>query len=136
MQDSRTDQRPTPLDGPSDALLPKGAVDRDRLAGMEDLDADRRVRVPHADRREVALIVEDHGEVTGGTLMRHRGDRLVVDPRVIPANMAVGILAHPHGHTFLAWLREGGKVDGHVTTLFRVCPRAERWTCVDRSNER
>jgi hypothetical protein len=53
-----------------------------RLADVDDAELDRRVGVVEREGHELAVAVEDHGEVAGGRFVTDRRDGLLEHPRV------------------------------------------------------
>ena len=58
-------ERRAALEGGRDPLPPERVVDRARLAVVQDLDADRRRRIPQPDRHEAPVGIEHDGEIAG-----------------------------------------------------------------------
>lgn len=88
------------------ASLPPLGVDRLRCAVVEDPHPDDRGRVVETDRLEPTLAVEDHGEVPDLSLMRHRRDRVLEEPRMARADPTRRLGRHPHRHPAVPGGRE------------------------------
>ena len=98
------------------------------LTGGEYPNRDGGVRIPQSDGGEVTCVVEHDGQIAGGSVVRDRGDRAVVDPRVSSPDVAKGVLGDPDGEVPARWCRELRK---HPPMVL-VCVRGRR----DDPNER
>lgn len=80
-----------------EAAAPEGPVDGGRCPVVQDPDAQGARRVEQADGDELALGVEDHGEIARVAIARDRGDGVVVDPGVPGPDVTQGVGGDAHG---------------------------------------
>ena len=95
-------ERDADVEGGADRRVPPVVVDRRRLADVEDAELDRRVGVVERQRDELAIVVEDHGEIAGGRLVADRGDRLLEHPRMPGADVAERVGGDADGEALVA----------------------------------
>ncbi len=89
-------ERPAALDRSGEPGRPEVVVDRGGFPRVQDPHPYRGPGVPQADRREPPAPVEHHRQVAGSTVVAHRGDRRIEEPRMPTPDLTQCVGGDPH----------------------------------------